>query len=62
MNELIEERILTKGIKAEDIKHKDRLSSSQIRSIPLANVYMWVRTGEWKQKDLKKWFDAFESL
>ena len=51
----IQNRILTKGIHAEDIKHANRLTEEQISSISVEKVYAWVRTGEWKQRDFIKW-------
>jgi hypothetical protein len=42
-------------VKAEDIKHKDRLTPEQIGAIPLEQVYEWVRTGAWKQRDFLRW-------
>ena len=57
-DELIRQRIETKGIRAEDIKHKGRLSISEIGSIPESNVFMWIRAGDWKMKDFNKWLEA----
>ena len=57
-NELVRQRIETKGIRAEDIKHKGRLSISEIDSIPESNVFMWIRAGDWKMKDFNKWLEA----
>lgn len=50
-----QERINTKGIRAEDIKHENLLTDNQIADIEIEQVYQWVRTGAWKQKDFKKW-------
>jgi hypothetical protein len=54
-NEQILCRIETKGIQAHDIKHKNRLTDEQIAGIPVNLIYQWVRTGEWKQKDFRRW-------
>jgi hypothetical protein len=51
----IQSRIDTKGIRAEDIKHANRLTDDEIASIDITNIYQWVRTGQWKQKDFKRW-------
>jgi hypothetical protein len=57
-NELIQARITRKGLRATDIKHKGLLSQEQIQDIPIDRVYMWVRTGDWKQKDFNRWLKA----
>lgn len=46
------------NIKAEDIKHPNRLTVEQIGDIPSNLVFMWIKTGQWKQKDFNKWLDA----
>jgi hypothetical protein len=56
--EEIQARITRKGLRATDIKHKDLLSREQIQDIPIDRVYMWVRTGDWKQKDFNRWLKA----
>lgn len=56
--EQVRNRIETKGTRAEDIKHKGRLSISEIDSIPESNVFMWIRAGDWKMKDFNKWLEA----
>ena len=53
--EQVRNRIETKGIRAEDIKHSDRLTDAQIASISVESAYMWVRSGEWKIRDFKTW-------
>lgn len=55
MTDLIRARIESKGIRAEDIKHKNRLTDDEIAAIPVQHVYEWVRTGQWKHKDFKRW-------
>ena len=60
--ELIQSRISRKGIQASDIKHKDLLSLEQIQDIPIDCVYMWVRTGDWKQKDFNRWLKALRVI
>lgn len=54
----IQQRILTKGIRAEDIKHPGRLTDEQIKSIPVDKVYAWVRSADWKQRDFIKWLQV----
>jgi hypothetical protein len=61
-NSEITQRIINKGIHSEDIKHDGRLTYDQICSIPIEKVYVWVRTGEWKQKDFIKWLVARGSV
>lgn len=51
-------RIESVGIRADDIKHKDRLTQEQIASISDANAYEWIRVGIWKKRDFLKWLDA----
>lgn len=55
-------RISKKGVRAEDIKHPDLLTTEQIMDIPIVNVYMWVRTGAWKKKDFEKWLRAIRVI
>ena len=40
--------------KAIDIKSK-LTPDDHIADIPIALVYAWVRTGDWKQKDFQRW-------
>ena len=56
--ELIQTRLNTGKIYAEDIKHKERLSASQIRGISTTLAYEWIRTGKWKKKDFEKWLSV----
>ncbi len=56
--ELVQKRIATKGVRSEDIKHKDRLTEDQIIDIPLLNVFAWVRDGKWNYKDFQKWWET----
>lgn len=51
----IKARIESGKIHHDDIKHPGRLTEDQIAAIPVENVYAWVRTGQWKQKDFKRW-------
>lgn len=46
---------LESKIKADDIKHKGKLTDDQIASIPHWQVYMWCRVGAWKPRDFEKW-------
>jgi hypothetical protein len=55
-------RIARKGIQANDIKHKDLLTEQEIQFIDFDKVYMWVRTGDWKQKDFKRWLKALKVM
>jgi hypothetical protein len=55
-------RIARKGIQAADIKHEKLLTQHQIQMLDLDKVYMWVRTGDWKQKDFKKWLKALRVM
>lgn len=52
------ERVLSKGVRAEDIKHAGLLTDQQIGDIPLHLVYAWVKTGAWKQRDFLRWCKA----
>ena len=54
----IRARIESGKIHAEDIKHAGRLTDEEIARLPVEKVYAWVRGGEWKQKDFKKWLKA----
>jgi hypothetical protein len=56
--EKMQERIARKGIQAADIRHSGLLTQEQIQFIDFDKVYMWVRTGDWKQKDFKRWLKA----
>lgn len=51
----LEARIRAGNIRSDDIKHKGRLTSEQVRSIPLDHAFMWVQNGKWKFKDFKRW-------
>ena len=53
--EQVRNRIETEGIRAEDIKHSDRLTDAQIVSISDESAYMWIRSGEWEILDFKAW-------
>jgi hypothetical protein len=55
-------RIARKGVQASDIKHKDLLTEQEIQFIDFDKVYMWVRTGDWKQKDFKRWLKALKVM
>lgn len=46
---------LKTDVKADDIKHQNRLSDEDIAGIHIDKVYEWVRTGKWKQKDFRRW-------
>lgn len=59
---LIQARIETKGIRAEDIKHQGRLTTEQIASISPEMAYMWVSTKSWKMKDFKQWLKAISMV
>jgi hypothetical protein len=60
--ELIQARINTKGIRGEDIRHKDRLTDDQIADIPVERVYAWIRCGSWREKDFKKWLKVMRVI
>jgi hypothetical protein len=60
--ELIRCRIAKKGICAEDIKYKDRLTDDEIANLSVDKVHMWVRTGLWKAKDFKKWLKVMRVI
>jgi hypothetical protein len=60
--EKMQERIARKGIQAADIKHSGLLTAQQIQFIDFDKVYMWVRTGDWKQKDFKRWLKALKVM
>lgn len=53
--EQIRSSIANKGIYAEDIKHKDRLTDDEIACLDVSKVYSWVRNGAWNTKDFNKW-------
>jgi hypothetical protein len=55
-------RIARKGIQAADIKHAKLLTQHQIQMLDFDKVYMWVRTGDWKQKDFNKWLKALRVM
>ncbi len=50
------------GVKADDIKHPNRLTDDQIADIPVEKVYEWVKTGAWKQKDFKRWLKVLRVI
>jgi len=54
---LIRKRIENKGIIAEDIYHKDRLTDFEIASIPSMKAYMWIKQGAWKPKHFNRWLE-----
>jgi hypothetical protein len=60
--EMMQYRIARKGIQASDIKHKELLTTEQIQDIPIDRVYMWVRAGDWKQKDFNCWLKALRVI
>ena len=60
--EQIRTRIAKKGIYAEDIKHKDRLSDEEIATLAIDKVYSWVRQGAWKTKDFNKWLKVMRVI
>jgi hypothetical protein len=49
-------------IKADDIKHQNVLTDDQIASIPVEKVFEWVKTGQWKQKDFRRWLRAMRVI
>ncbi len=49
-------------IRAEDIKHKGRMTDEQIAEIPVDKVYEWVRIGAWKQRDFVKWLKTIRVI
>jgi hypothetical protein len=55
-------RIARKGVQASDIKHKDLLTEQEIQFIDFDKVYMWVRAGDWKQKDFNRWLKALKVM
>lgn len=60
--EQIRGRIANKGIYAEDIKHKGRLSDDEIACLDVKKVYSWVRNGAWKTKDFNKWLKVMRVI
>lgn len=60
--ELMRSRIARKGIQASDIKRPELLTEQQIQFIDFDKVYMWVRTGDWKQKDFNRWLKALKVM
>ncbi len=42
-------------VKADDIKHPNVLTDDMIADIPVEKVFEWVKTGQWKQKDFRRW-------
>lgn len=57
MNPELEARIAYK-IKADDIKHGNRLTDDQIAGIDTNYVYEWIKTGQWNRKNFQKWLKA----
>ena len=55
-------RIANKGIYAEDIKHKCRLSDDEIACLDVGKVYSWVRQGAWKPRDFNKWLKVMRVI
>jgi hypothetical protein len=55
-------RIARKGIQASDIKRQELLTEQEIQFIDFDKVYMWVRTGDWKQKDFNRWLKALKVM
>lgn len=60
--ELMRSRIARKGIQASDIKRPELLTEQQIQFIDFDKVYMWVRAGDWKQKDFNRWLKALKVM
>ncbi len=60
--EMMKSRIIRRGIQASDIKRKELLTTEQIQDIPLDKVYMWLRAGDWKQKDFNRWLKALRVI
>lgn len=60
--EMMQSRIARKGIQASDIKRKELLTTEQIQDIPIDRVYMWLRAGDWKQKDFNRWLKALRVI
>lgn len=53
--EQVRARIESKGVRSGDIKIQGRLTDDEIATIPVEHVYEWVRTGQWKYRDFKRW-------
>lgn len=47
---------------AVQIKSDDILTTEEIANIPIQMVYMWTRSGAWKQKDFIKWLNAVKEI
>lgn len=62
MLEAKQQRIMSKGVRAEDIKHKNLLTEDQIQCIETEKVYTWIKSGQWKQKDFNKWLKAIRVI
>lgn len=60
--ELIRDRILTKGVRAEDIKHQNRLTDDQIADLPINLVFEWIKTGKWSYRDFNKWLKTMRVI
>lgn len=61
-HEKLKQRVLTKGIRAHDIKHETLLNDFDIGGIPYETVYMWIKQGKWKQKEFNKWLKALRVI
>ena len=48
-------RIEAGKIRAEDIRHQNRLTDDEIANLDVKLVYEWVRTGQWKPKHFQQW-------
>lgn len=53
--EQVRSRIESGRIRAEDIRHQNRLTEDEIANLDVELVYAWVRTGQWKQKHFQQW-------
>jgi flagellar basal body L-ring protein FlgH len=53
--EQVRSRIESGRIRAEDIRHQNRLTDDEIANLDVELVYSWVRTGQWKQKHFQQW-------
>lgn len=62
IEEQIRVRIAKKGIYAEDIRFKNRLTEDEIAYLPIDKIYMWIRQGAWKQKDFNKWLKTIRVI
>lgn len=62
MDQITTEQDVIKKIRADDIKHANRLSNDEIANIPINRVYEWVRAGAWKTKDFNRWLKALRVI